>query len=119
MISKNQILVFISSFLIAGFFLLSTPEAGVCGIGTVCCRLEITDLSGRCRLDANECATPFEGTVCESGLECTRGNPCECPPPPIPTLNQWGMIIMVGLLGLFALIALRIMRRRNEVKPSS
>ncbi len=35
--------------------------------------------------------------------------------PPIPTISQWGMIIMVGVLGLSAVIGLFVMRTRRTV----
>jgi hypothetical protein len=72
----------------------------------------------------------FEACQCElaayaaalnavDGIEVSGGPPYECSPvvctSPIPTLNQWGMIITAGVLGLFAVIALFVMRRRRTV----
>ena len=60
------------------------------------------------------------------GIEVSGGPQYECfdvdcrptPPiitPPIPTLNEWGMIITAGVLGLLAVIGLFVMRTRRTV----
>lgn len=45
---------------------------------------------------------------------------CSPPEPPItttiPTLNEWGMVIMAGVLALFGIIGLFVMRGRSELK---
>ena len=122
MIYKNQILVFIISFLIAGFFVLSTPESGISQPlpGTVCCDFpEDNPPNSSCAPSPILCQA-LKGIVCESGLTCTINEPCTCPPPPpIPSLNQWGMVIMAAVLGLFAVIGLFVMRRSGVAKPSN
>lgn len=47
----------------------------------------------------------------EDEITCTFINNCN--PPQIPTLSQWGKIIMSGVIGLFAVIGIFAMRRRS------
>ncbi len=64
--------------------------AGVCEITTEgVCEAECGDYQG-------------DGSFCEGNPECTA---------PIPTIGQWGMIAMAGLLGIFSLFI--IMRRHR------
>jgi len=120
MIYKNQILVFIISFLIAGFFLLPTPVfGGAPGPLDFCCTMG----SERLCIDEQriESCQGRGGTVCPAAPGCVEfEDPCQCqeeagPTAVIPTLNEWGMIIMAGGLGLFAVIALFVMRRMRTV----
>ncbi len=56
-----------------------------------------------------------------AGIEVSGGPPYECGNvdcrqkvlTPIPTLNEYGMIITAGVLGLLAVIGLFVMRRRK------
>ena len=57
----------------------------------------------------------------EGGISVSPGPPYECGnvdcrqlvPSPIPTLNEYGMIITAGVLGLLAVIGLFVIRRRK------
>ena len=54
------------------------------------------------------------------GLTVTGGPPSvcgniRCTPAAVPTLNHWGMMITAGVLGLFAVIGLFVMRTRRRV----
>ena len=57
----------------------------------------------------------------EGGITVSGGPPYECGnvdcrqlvPSPIPTLNEYGMIITAGVLGLLAVIGLFVIRRRK------
>jgi hypothetical protein len=58
----------------------------------------------------------FDLSISDNGVPCEGAVDCEAPPPPqIPTLNQWGKIITIAVVGLFAVIGLFAMRRRNAV----
>jgi hypothetical protein len=46
--------------------------------------------------------------ICSADLECTS---------PIPTLSQWWMMIMAGVLGLFMIIVIIIKRKSAVVNP--
>jgi hypothetical protein len=166
MIYKNQISVFVVSFLIGGFFLLTFQPLSPNAYAAVCCVGSIGGVcapAGPCSIE--ECPGSQSSPVCDGsndGVSCTCPTPppiccvgsiggvcapagpcsieecpgsqsspvcdgsnegvsCTCPTPPsaIPTLNQWGMIIMAGVLGLFAVIGLFVMRRGSVVKAGS
>jgi hypothetical protein len=110
MISKNQVLVFVGLFLIAGFLILSRLETSFAGVGQViaCCQ----ETASSCFDASNEPCLVQDFRLNEICNEQT--GQCE-PIQPIPTLNQWGMIVMTGVLGLFAFIAIIAMRRRSAV----
>lgn len=89
----------------------------------------IGSANGCCEVSAQQCVDDppvmrndcFNGQVGnnmssffpDQGFMCV-GNSCVSPPP-IPTLNQWGKIITMVVIGLFALIGVFAMRRRKAV----
>ncbi len=88
--------------------------------------LELTPeevLACRCELLAYTTAL---NEVAGISVEVQGGPPYECfdvdlrtcpegPPTPIPTLNEYGMIITAGVLGLLVVIGLFVMRTRRTV----
>lgn len=133
-VNKNQIIIFIITFLIAGFFLVCKPEIGFSGSttpgGPPCCLFDpgVGPTGTRVCIGGAEAQGQCESSTCISGdrfceffpnRECVLtgvDNLGACvPPPQIPTLNQWGLFIMAGMLGLFAVTGLITMRRRSAV----
>jgi hypothetical protein len=120
---RNRISIFIVSFIIVGFFFLSLPEKGYSGADGMfppvaegsCCQLDnecfdlVTEIPdepdgpiqlclisnvrpGFCNVDTGMCELP----------EISRN---------VPTLSQWGLIFMAGVMGIIALFI--IIRRRT------
>lgn len=84
---------------------LPPSEPGCCEIATQnCADTTLENCTG----------TFFPGGTCPGGVVCEPGPPP--PPPSIPTLNQWGMIIMAGFLGL---IGIFFITRKFALKRSS
>jgi len=120
---RNRISIFIVSFIILGFFFLSLPEKGYSGADGMlppvaegsCCQLDdgcfdlVTEIpdepDGPIRLCLSSNVRPGfcnEDTgMCEQP-EISRN---------VPTLSQWGLISMAGVLGIVALYM--IIRRRK------
>ena len=119
----KTIYAFVIAFLIIGFFFLAMPEKGYSGtgmmipVGVSCCQLRTADDVLACvTLEPLQlCAATeetsildiFEGETCndETGL-------CSGFVPPIesrnvPTLSEWGLIAMAGILGLVAFVFVR------------
>jgi hypothetical protein len=111
MMYKNQLIVFVVSFLIVGFLILSNLETSFAGVGQVvaCCQ----ETASSCFDASNQPCLEQDFRLNEI-CNVSTGQ-CE-PIRPIPTLNQWGKIITIAVIGLFALIGLIIMRRRSGVK---
>jgi hypothetical protein len=78
------------------------PPQGCCVIGVDNCPITT---EGECATDGGD----YQGdnTICDGIPEC------EAPiiPTNVPTIGQWGMIAMAGLLGIFSLFI--IMRRHR------
>ena len=101
---------FVVAFLTFGFLLLALPEEGFSGFSADvdCCQLE-----GQCT-DSTQIPTPaclvedlVENAFCdrETG-QCTQ----IISERNIPTLSEWGLIAMAGVLGIAGFI---IIRRRK------
>jgi len=110
----KTISTFVIAFLIVGFFFLALPEKGYSGampfVFPGCCQLEepiiecgtIGDIE-----DLNECGgIPFSGEECNEEGMCTGGKVIT----PIPTLSEWSLIAMAGILGI---IGFMVIRRRK------
>ena len=90
-----------------------SPNVGLCP----------RNLTGCCVFGPDDCGqlTPDDcesvGDFTEIGVDCSEVAECNIPPKPpivispIPTIGQWGLIAMAGLLGLFSLF---IMIRRHR-----
>jgi len=95
----NEFFVLIESLFEGGGYFAGNNPDPVCAIGAV-------------GLDAVELAlTPVEVEECRARLITA----CGLDTRPIPTLSQWGLIAMAGILGIIALIAAR---RRKSVTNS-
>lgn len=106
----KTVLSFALAFLTFGFFFLALPEEGFSGIGPVpisCCQGE-----GEC-IDSTE--GPFlcqADNVVEDALCNQDTDLCELIPVTsnIPTLSEWELMAMAGILGIAGFI---IIRRRK------
>ena len=113
MMIKNRISLFVATFLVIGFFFLALPEKGYSGVPldppTGCCELE--EGPGCFNVRSSSCISrppsigPFVGAFCNE-----RTGLCEVPPEPIPTLSEWGLIAMAGILGI---VGFMVIRRRK------
>ena len=96
-------------------------ETGFCEpVG--CCFLE--EVNGQAMansrgIDPEKCIETT-GTICGGIGGIYKGNDTDCaefpecalpPPPTIPTLSEWGLIIMAGILGIIGFIM--VIRRRR------
>ena len=105
---KNQISLFVATFLIIGFFFLALPEKGYSGVVPMggCC---ITDL-GCIDIISDEIHLPcittevLGGSCTAEGLEgLCLGSVVEN----VPTLSEWGLIAMAGILGIAGFMVIR------------
>jgi len=108
---KNRISLFLATFLIIGFFFLALPEKGYSGLAPigqpVCCigqegcvEFEQGDLVacfGESRIDGGVCTELGEGGDCVLPSNTT----------PIPTLSEWGLLAMAGILGIVGYLVIR------------
>ena len=119
---KKQISLFIATFLIIGFMFLALPENGYSGIpavpgGPPCCQQGSTCIGGvtapsacqSARCDNIDCEI-IEDAICVEGDEMFTGS-CVSPPA-VPTLSEWGLIAMAGILGI---VGFMVIRRRNII----
>jgi cysteine-rich repeat protein len=116
-----------------------------CAGDPACAPAEVEDCSdgidndgdGLTDCDDSDCAgdpacAPAEVEDCSDGIDndgdglvdcddpnCSEDSACRPRPAPIPTIGQWGMIIMAGMLGLFSIIVLVGNRRSGVAKLSS
>jgi len=99
---NNKVSLFLATFLIVGFFFLALPEKGYSQMG--CCQLPG---EGCADVDDGRC-TP--GTFVPDQICNDATGQCIQPvntPTPIPTLSEWGLIAMVGILGIFGFMVIR------------
>lgn len=103
----KTVLSFALAFLTFGFLLLALPEEGFSGVGPVplsCCQQEGTCVDSTegpflCKID-----DLVENAFCnqDSGL-CTQ----IISERNIPTLSEWGLMAMAGVLGIAGFIIIR------------
>ena len=100
---------FVIAFLAFGFLLLALPEEGFSGfsIQINCCQLE-----GQCEDTAGGPIMCLEEDFVPNALCNETSGLCQGIPgiAPIPTLNEWGLIAMAGVLGIAGFL---IIRRRK------
>jgi len=112
---RKQSLMFLTFLLVSGIFFFAATEeshSGVITIGTTCCQLE-----GSCydnSKDGGALACPngvfVENAICdEADGVCVAQSAAANP---IPTLSEWGLIAMAGVLGIAGYI---IVRRRRVI----
>ena len=101
---------FVVAFLAFGFLFLALPEEGFSGVGPVplyCCQGEGTCVDSSegpvmCRVE-----DVVENAFCDQGTgECTLIQTSSN----IPTLSEWGLMAMAGVLGIAGYV---IIRRRK------
>jgi IPTL-CTERM motif len=118
MVTKNMFSVFVAAFFISCIFFLTLPEKGYSGIeviATGCCINEggcVNFGDGDGLVECIEDTVLVDGTCTVEGPDgictnnITRSNA-------VPTLSEWGLIAMAGILGIAGYIV--ISRRRVNV----
>ncbi len=109
--TKDMFSLFITAFLIAGFFILALPEKGFSGVPmppTGCC----ISSNDECVNFGEEPVPCLIGSVVEDGTCSVEGPGGICSdvipgPAPIPTLSEWGLIAMAGVLGMAGFMIIR------------
>ena len=106
-------IVGVIAFLIIGFFFLALPEKGYSGVMPLggCCISE----PGCIEFSPDDGLILCVGGSLISGGVCTQlgpGGQCVEPPAPaaVPTLSEWGLLAMAGILGI---VGFMVMRRRK------
>ncbi len=101
MMIRNRISLLVATFLIIGFFFLALPEKG---LGQSFC----------CQIDEAECFDLGDGLFCPindvvDDAFCNEAGQCIVGPPPtdVPTLSEWGLIAMAGILGIVGFMVIR------------
>ena len=117
MVNKKSITTFVASFLIFGFMFLALPESGHAEVEPGCCQYGLEGGTRSCVNTGGLCNKPlpptsfdgfFPGEVCNeqtgfcSGIGPITSN--------VPTLSEWGLIAMAGILGL---VGFMVMRRKR------
>lgn len=106
---KPGVFLFILSILIAGPLFVTVAEGGLAPVtpreGCCTCPLE----PGCSTTPQNECPSGcifINGQVCsDQGVCVTQSDQTEANP--IPTLTEWGLIAVAGILGAAGLLAIR------------
>ena len=123
MISKNSVSVLFTALLIIGFFIVALPENGYSGtpsIATGCCQLsersQMTESVDN-RFELYKCIDETDVKVCkDQNGEFFPGDLCNLqtgmcelvrPTRNVPTLSEWGLVAMAGVLGVIGFIAIR------------
>jgi len=124
---KNQISLFLATFLIIGLFFLALPEDGYSGVlipgGPPCCDLPVIDRCVGGEQAALNCQATFceelgcefiEDAICVEEDEILTGSCVELQSvSAIPTLSEWGMITIAVVLGIVGIIGFMVIRRRK------
>ena len=128
MIPGNRFSFFLAAFIITGCFFLALPEKGISGIiippvELGCCQFDGI-IEGSANIEARngfyECTDMLDVEGCAGkkgeffvGAECNmQTGMCMGfqPVRNVPTLSEWGLIAMAGLL---AIVGFMVMRRRK------
>jgi len=103
--------IFAIPALIFGFMLFALPEEGFAGVGPI--RIDCCQREGSCIDTTDEqfiCLAEdvIEGAFCDDsiGLCIPTGSTADN----IPTLSEWGLLAMAGIIGIAGFI---VMRRRK------
>ncbi len=111
---KNRISLFLVTFLIIGFFFLALPDKSLSGVPTIgCCVTGFPEGPFTCEDDVECSACDNSVTqICNIDEQCLTVNECKSKSQsqPIPTINEWGLIAMAGILGI---VGFMILRRRK------
>ncbi|OGE23133.1 MAG: hypothetical protein A3J42_01265 [Candidatus Dadabacteria bacterium RIFCSPHIGHO2_12_FULL_53_21] len=113
MSNRNGYLVSVVFLLFTFIFLFSAPDTGYSQGGGNCCiahpGLGCDDQQCQdavCAADSFCCDTNWDGKCADRAQELC-GNICIGEFHPIPTFNEWGLIALAGVLGLFSLFVIR------------
>lgn len=102
MISTKSISIFASIFLFAGLLFFALPQKSIAQ--TACC----INQTG-CIVVGGDPVLCFEGTFVPEGM-CTQvgeGGQCVAAPTDVPTLSEWGLIAMAGVLGVVGFMVIK------------
>ena len=105
MMFKNRFSLFVAAFVIIGFFFLALPEKGIAfGLtGFSCCQLSGSCTDGSKGVVLFCSVEPLMGEFCNeaTGL-CELRTSVD-----IPTLSEWGLVVMAGILGIVGYLVIR------------
>lgn len=122
---KKGLIIFPVFLLILGFLVISSPQQSHSAIipesdccinngGLGCDNLECQNFI--CGIDSYCCEVEWDGICADEAQQycpVCGGEPTFVRP--VPTLNQWALIALAGIMGLSALY---ILVRRNPLEPS-
>jgi hypothetical protein len=108
-------MLLLAAFITAGFLFFAATEEGYSGLPPMeltCCQLEGSCFDNSGDLPPMRCQIQDlrEGEFCNEDLGLCSGLISDPNPNPIPTLSEWGLIAMAGILGIAGYI---IVRRRK------
>lgn len=117
MVNKSTITTFIAVFLIAGSIFISMPKDANAGVGippdTRCCQVfgddgfSCSETNNLCiTLVGNELLGTFPGAACDAQTGFCEGFEPENLRN-VPTLSEWGLIAMAGVLGIVGFMVIR------------
>ena len=108
---KDRISLFLAVFLTIGFLFVALPEKGYAGIDMLPSNFDCCSNGSECfdNVDSpgDKIPCPKEG-VPEEGAVCSVSN--QCVPyvqQNVPTISEWGLITMAGILGLVGFMVIR------------
>ncbi|MGB2693022.1 MAG: IPTL-CTERM sorting domain-containing protein [Thermodesulfobacteriota bacterium] len=115
MVSKKSITTFVASFLIFGFLFLALPQNGFTQeIELGCCQYGLEEGERSCRISGGICPRPITRTSFDGffpGETCNEeAGVCSGFARDVPTLSEWGLIAMAGVLGV---VGFMVMRRKR------
>jgi hypothetical protein len=108
--TKNRFSLFVATFLFAGFLFLALPEKGFSGVTMMnpgCCISE----GGCVNFGGDLPVVCIADTIEEDGV-CTMEGPggictTQVAASPVPTVSEWGLIVMACILGIAGFIVIR------------
>ena len=111
-INRKSVSMFVISFLVISFVFLALPEKGYSGTGMPPSGTECCQLDGGC-FDIMLPPPGVPGMTCSVqnvvlGAVCNESaGQCIVISRDIPTLSEWGLIAMAGVLGLIGFMVIR------------
>ncbi len=109
---KDRISLFLATFLTISFLFLALPEKGYSGMAMLPSDFDCCSNGSECFDNADspgdKIPCPKEG-VFEEGVVCNVSNQCVpyVQTRNVPTISEWGLITMAGILGLVGFIVIR------------
>ncbi len=111
---RNRVSLFVATFLIIGFFFLALPEKGFSGINIEiggCCQVTEPDLCFNIDSLETLIECSLDNTIAIEAEDCDSTGQCVPRPAMVPTLSEWGLLAMAGILGIVGFIM--VIRRRK------